>query len=111
MVSYVFLNLTIRIRKLFFLILGILLPQSLETGISHLAVYKLGGIALPLFTLFGADALKFRLLDSQTSVLITNLSSYEIIKNLDLPELSKIILISDEMNHDKQNLRDTKIPP
>ena len=36
---------------------GVLLPQSLETALAHLAAYKLGAIAVPLFTLFGTDAL------------------------------------------------------
>ena len=40
---------------------GILLPQAAETAYSHIAVYKLGGIAIPLFTLFGEEALAFRL--------------------------------------------------
>ena len=41
--------------------LGILLPQCPETGISHIAAYKIGGIAIPLFTLFGPEALEYRL--------------------------------------------------
>ena len=45
--------------------LGILLPQCPETGISHIAAYKIGGIAIPLFTLFGPEALEYRLSNSQ----------------------------------------------
>ena len=37
--------------------LGILLPQAPETALAHIAAYKLGAIAVPLFTLFGAEAL------------------------------------------------------
>lgn len=51
---------------------GILLPQSLETALAHLAVYKLGAIAVPLFTLFGTDALQFRLENSGARALITH---------------------------------------
>lgn len=51
---------------------AILLPQSLETAVSHIAAYKAGAIALPLFTLFGPDALKYRLQDSGAKVVITN---------------------------------------
>ncbi len=40
---------------------GILLPQAPETAIAHIAVYKSGMIAVPLFTLFGAEALEYRL--------------------------------------------------
>ncbi len=32
--------------------LGILLPQSPETAISHIAAFKIGGVSIPLFTLF-----------------------------------------------------------
>jgi acetyl-CoA synthetase len=54
---------------------GILLGQCPETAISHLAVFKLGAISLPLFTLFGVDALEYRLADSGARVLITDESS------------------------------------
>ena len=51
---------------------GILLPQCPETAIGHIATYKVGGIAIPLFTLFGSDALTYRLADSQAKVVITD---------------------------------------
>ena len=35
---------------------AILLPQSPETAIAHVAAYKAGAIAVPLFTLFGVEA-------------------------------------------------------
>jgi len=52
--------------------IGILLPQSPETAISHIAIYKAGGIAIPLFTLFGTDALEYRLSNSQAKGIITD---------------------------------------
>jgi acetyl-CoA synthetase len=51
---------------------AILLPQSVETVIAHVAIYKLGGIALPLALLFGADALEYRLKDSGAAAIVTN---------------------------------------
>ena len=51
---------------------GVLLPQVPEAAISHLAVYKLGAIAVPLFQLFQAEALEFRLRDSGAVALITD---------------------------------------
>ena len=51
---------------------AILLPQRPETAISHVAIYKAGMIAVPLFTLFGPDALEFRLADSGARALITD---------------------------------------
>ena len=50
---------------------GIVVPQSLETGISHLAVWKLGAVSLPLASLFGPDALAYRLADSGAEAVIT----------------------------------------
>ena len=38
---------------------GIVLPQSPETGIAHIAIYKIGAVALPLANLFGPEALKY----------------------------------------------------
>ena len=40
---------------------GFLPPQAPETAYAHIAVYKLGAIALPLFTLFGPEALEYGL--------------------------------------------------
>ncbi len=52
--------------------IGILLPQAPETALAHIAAYKLGCIAVPLFTLFGPEALEYRLEDSGARALITN---------------------------------------
>ncbi|MGB0086356.1 MAG: acyl-CoA synthetase [Rhodomicrobiaceae bacterium] len=51
---------------------GILLPQTPETAYAHIAVYKLGAIAIPLFTLFGAEALEHRLANAGAKAVITN---------------------------------------
>ena len=74
--------------------LGILLPQSMETGIAHLAAWKAGLISIPLFTLFGEDALKFRLSDSGARALVTdteNLGKIEAILG-DLPDLEVVFV-------------------
>ncbi len=51
---------------------AILLPQSPAVAASHIAIYKLGAIALPLATLFGVDAISYRLRDSGARALIAN---------------------------------------
>ena len=51
---------------------GILLPQCPETVIAHLAAYRLGAVALPLFTLFGPEAIEYRLNDSGAKAVISN---------------------------------------
>jgi len=51
---------------------GVLLPQAPETAYGHVAVYKLGAIAVPLFTLFGPEALEYRLRNSGAKAVITD---------------------------------------
>jgi len=51
---------------------AILLPQMPAVATSHIAIYKLGAIALPLAMLFGLEAISFRLADSGARALITN---------------------------------------
>lgn len=51
---------------------AILLPQGRAVPIAHIAVYKLGAIAVPLAALFGPDAVGYRLRDSGATALITN---------------------------------------
>jgi len=43
-----------------------------EVAAIHIAIYKLGGIALPLAVLFGPDALAYRLQNAGASALLTN---------------------------------------
>ena len=61
---------------------AIFLAQSVETAIAHLAVYKAGMIAVPLFTLFGVDAIAHRLGDSRAVALITDISGIEKIRDI-----------------------------
>jgi acetyl-CoA synthetase len=49
---------------------GVLLPQRPETVVAHIAVYKLGAVAVPLSVLFGPDALAARLADAGVVVVI-----------------------------------------
>ena len=52
-------------------IVAIHLPQCPEALISHVAIQKLGAVALPMFNLFGPDAIGYRLRDSGARVLIS----------------------------------------
>ena len=74
---------------------GILLSQRPETLISHIAVYKLGAVAVQLLTLFGPDAIEYRLEDSQAKAVITDKENvckiYEIRERL--PHLKLIMVV------------------
>jgi len=52
--------------------IALLLAQGPAVAVSHIAIYKLGAIALPLAMLFGVDAIAYRLQDSGARALITN---------------------------------------
>ncbi len=75
--------------------LAILLQQSPETAIAHLAAFKAGLISVPLFTLFGEDALHFRLSDSGARGIVTDRAGAEKLLAIRdrLPHLEKIYVI------------------
>jgi acetyl-CoA synthetase len=52
--------------------IAIVLPQRVETGVAHLAIYKLGAIAVPMSGLLGPDALVFRLRDCEARLILTD---------------------------------------
>ncbi|MEM6825560.1 MAG: AMP-binding protein, partial [Pseudomonadota bacterium] len=70
----------------------ILLPQCAEVLITHFAVMKLGAVVLPLFTLFGVEALRFRLEDSGAAALVTDPENLEKAMAL-VPDLPKMRLV------------------
>jgi len=43
---------------------AIVMPQRFETAVAHIALYRLGAVAMPLSMLFGPDALEYRINDS-----------------------------------------------
>ena len=74
---------------------GILLPQMPETAVAHIGVYKLGAVAVPLFTLFGPEALAFRLADSGARALVTDSEGVAKVAEIrdQLPELSLVLCV------------------
>jgi len=81
---------------------GILLAQSPEAAIAHLAAYRAGLIAIPLFTLFGDDALAYRLADSGARVLVTEAASLpKLLRIRDrLPALELVLVVGLGAEHD-----------
>lgn len=66
---------------------AVVAPQSIETGLSHLAIWKLGAVSLPLASLFGPDALAYRLSDSGAAAAIVSPGNVEKVREAapDLP--------------------------
>ena len=75
---------------------GVLRTQSAWTAAAHLAIWKLGALSVPLFKLFGDEALRLRLCDSGARLVITDpegqgmLAPFEVEalvpEDMDLPE-------------------------
>jgi len=74
---------------------ALLLPQCFETVIAHVAIYKMGAIALPLALLFGEEALEYRLRDAGARVIVTNGFGLQRLKTIKarLPALETVISI------------------
>ncbi len=58
-------------------VVAIQLPQRPESPITHIAVQMLGAIALPMFNLFGPDAVAYRLGDSAAKALVAESATLE----------------------------------
>jgi acetyl-CoA synthetase len=74
---------------------GVLMAQSPEVAISHVAAYRMGAVGVPLFALFGADAIEFRLSNSGATAIIldvVHLPKLEQVRDK-LPELKTVIVI------------------
>jgi len=52
--------------------IAIVMPQRFETAVAHIAIYRLGAIAMPLSFLFGPEALEYRINDSGATLAIVD---------------------------------------
>jgi acetyl-CoA synthetase len=68
--------------------IGVFLSQGAELTLCHLAGYRMGAVVLPLFTLFGEEALEYRMANAEASVLITDMS-----------QLPKVLPVRDRLPH------------
>lgn len=75
--------------------LGVLLPQMPETALAHIAAHKLGAISIPLFMLFGEEALAYRLGDAGAKLVITNragAAKLAVLRDA-LPDLQAVLVV------------------
>ncbi|WP_199823644.1 acyl-CoA synthetase [Labrenzia sp. OB1] len=77
---------------------GVLMPQRPETAFAHIAALKLGAITIPLFTLFGEEALEYRLNDSGAKAVITDAGGAEKLQKIRsrLPGLTTVFCADGE---------------
>src|SRR6185312_2962939 len=64
---------------------AVFMPQAPEVAAAHIAIYKLGAVALPIAILFGPDALAYRLQNSGAAALITNAQGLKAVLSVDGP--------------------------
>src|SRR4029450_8462889 len=74
---------------------AIVLPQRPETVVSHVAIYQLGAIAMPLALLFGPEALEYRLQNSGATVAIVDATALPAIESIraGCPDLAHLIVV------------------
>ncbi|MFT7311870.1 MAG: acetyl-CoA synthetase [Paracoccaceae bacterium] len=74
---------------------GVLRAQHAWTAAAHIAVWKLGAISIPLFVLFGEQALESRLSDAGAVAVITDAHGAVRLGALALPELAHVVVPDD----------------
>jgi acetyl-CoA synthetase len=62
--------------------IGVNAPQKPETLFAHIAAWKLGAVSVPLSTLFGPDALSYRLEDSEAVACIVDESNIDALREV-----------------------------
>jgi acetyl-CoA synthetase len=74
---------------------ALLLPQCFETVVAHVAIYKLGAIAVPLALLFGIEAIEYRMQTAGAAAIVTNAAGHSKLNKISdrLTSLDQIVLI------------------
>jgi acetyl-CoA synthetase len=77
---------------------GISIQPSPEVIIGHLAAWKLGAVSVPLSTLFGPEAMEYRMQDCDVSVCLAGPATLDIIRDIrsGLPNLETLVIVDDE---------------
>jgi acetyl-CoA synthetase len=74
---------------------AVFLSQSLELPVAHMAAFRSGMVSIPLFALFGEDALEFRLSNSGAKAVVTDETGWQKLAKIRdrLPDLKSIYVI------------------
>jgi acetyl-CoA synthetase len=77
---------------------AVFLSQSLELPVAHMAAFRSGLVSIPLFALFGEDALEFRLSNSGAKAIVTDETGWEkLVRIRDrLADLKTIYVIAEQ---------------
>src|SRR3569832_1713249 len=74
---------------------AVILSQSLELPVAHMAAFRSAMISIPLFALFGEDALEFRLSNSEAKAIVTDEGGWEKLDKIRdrLPQLKTVYVV------------------
>ncbi len=74
---------------------GIVMPQRFETAVAHVALYRLGAVAMPLSMLFGPDALEYRINDSGTRLALVDETGIDNVREARAlcPQLATVVAV------------------
>ncbi|MEO0329885.1 MAG: AMP-binding protein [Pseudomonadota bacterium] len=82
---------------------GVLRSQSAWTAAAHIAAWKVGAVSIPLFKLFGEEALLTRLADASAMVVVTDLDGLEKLKQINgLPNSLKHLIVPEALDFSAQ---------
>ncbi|MFB6169570.1 MAG: acyl-CoA synthetase [Haloarculaceae archaeon] len=89
---------------------GVMVPQRPETLLTHLACWKLGAVTIPLTTLFGPDALSYRLADAGARALVAHPSVRETYEEAreECPDLEHVVEVGDAVGADAHAFADVR---
>jgi acetyl-CoA synthetase len=76
---------------------AVFLSQSLELPVAHMAAFRSGLISIPLFALFGENALEYRLSNSEAKAIVTDETGWEKLAKIRdrLPVLKTVYVVSE----------------
>ena len=85
---------------------ALLLPQGFETLIAHVAIYKLGAIAVPLALLFGVEALEYRLQTAGVKLVVASAAGAAKLARISgrIPGLAGVIVADGEADDELARL-------
>jgi acetyl-CoA synthetase len=83
---------------------GVNAPQRPETVFAHVAAWKLGAVSVPLSTLFGPDAVEYRLDDCDAVAAVVDASNLDSVREAreSLPALETVVTVGDADTRDDE---------
>ncbi|WP_255152296.1 acyl-CoA synthetase [Halorarius halobius] len=74
---------------------GVNAPQKPETVMAHVAIWKLGAVSVPLSTLFGTEAVRYRLDDADAKACIVDASNAGALRAVrdDVDSLEEVLVV------------------